>query len=218
MTNITLPLVIGSAVIDSINPCAFAVLIFLIVYLLALKDKQKMLQIGLIYIFMVFAVYFAAGLGLLSFVQSVQITHYLYYFASVLAVVLGLINIVDAIWIKSDKPFLAIPESKKPLIEKYIKKASLPSAVILGILVAAFELPCTGGVYLAILSLLADKHNLAVGVFYLFIYNLIFILPLLLILLAARAGLDPRKMENLRKERKALMRAFIGFLLLALGV
>ena len=55
---------------------------------------------------------------------------------------------------------LAIPESKKPVIERYIKTATLPAAFVLGVLVGIFELPCTGGIYLAILSLMSNTMTL----------------------------------------------------------
>lgn len=213
---VTIPLILGSAAVDSINPCAIAVLVFLIMYLLVVKDKKRMLMIGLVYIGVVFVVYFAAGLGLLSFLKSVHITKFFYYFTAVLAIVLGLINLKDFFW--EGKGFsLAIPESKKPLLQKYIRKATLPAAVILGALVAAFELPCTGGVYLIILSLLAEKNTLLQAVLYLFVYNLVFVSPLLLILFGVYYGLPPEKIENWRKEKRRWMHLAIAILLLALG-
>ena len=68
--------------------------------------------------------------------------------------ILGIINIKDALSNKTAGT-LAIPTKAKPLIEKWVYKASLPAAIILGIIVASVELPCTGGMYLAILTLMA---------------------------------------------------------------
>ena len=93
--DITIPLIVGSAIIDSVNPCAFAVLIFLILYLMTVKNKKKMLAFGLVYIFVIFLVYFVAGLGLLSFVKSIAITKFFYFFTAGLAILLGLINLKD---------------------------------------------------------------------------------------------------------------------------
>jgi cytochrome c biogenesis protein CcdA len=213
---ISIPLIVGSAIVDSVNPCAIAVLVFLILYLIAVKDKKKMLTIGLVYVSVVFIVYYAAGLGLLGFVKSIHITKLFYYFTAILSIVLGLINLKDFFW--EGKGFsLAIPESKKPLLQKYIRKATLPAAIILGALVALFELPCTGGVYLVILSLLAEKNTLVQAVFYLFIYNLVFVSPLLLILFGVYYGLPPEKVEAWRKEKRRWMHLAIAILLLALG-
>ena len=215
--NITLPLIVGSAAIDSINPCAFAVLIFLILYLVTVKNKKHMLFIGLTYIGVIFIVYFFSGLGLLSFIQSIHITKWFYDFTAVLAIGLGLLNLKEVIW-EGKGLTLAIPESKKALIQKYIRKATLPAAMILGLLVALFELPCTGGVYLAILALLAEQNTWWQAVVYLLVYNVIFVLPLLAILFAVYFGLSPEKVELWRREQKRWMRLAIGTILIVLGV
>jgi len=215
--DITIPLIVGSAAIDSINPCAFAVLIFLILYLLAVKDKKKMLQIGLVYIFVVYVVYLAAGLGLLSFIQSFTLTKFFYYFTAGLSIILGLINLKDYFWYGKGIT-LAIPDGQKERLNKYIKKATLPAAIILGVLVAFFELPCTGGVYLAIISLLASRDTWFTVFIYLVFYNIIFILPLLIILFSAYKGLSPEKIERWRQGKKRGMRLAIGLVLVALGV
>ncbi len=215
--DITIPLIVGSALIDSINPCAFAVLIFLILYLITVKNKKKMLQIGLIYISVVFLVYLAAGLGLLSFIQSFTLTKFFYRFTAVLSIILGLINLKDYFWYGKGIS-LAIPESQKERLNKYIKKATLPAAMILGILVAFFELPCTGGVYLAIISLLASRETWWTAFAYLFFYNVVFVLPLLIILFGAYKGLAPEKIEHWRQAQKKKMRLAIGLVLVGLGV
>ncbi len=217
LSDISLSLVVGSALVDSINPCAFAVLVFLILYLQKVKNKNLMLKIGLVYITVVFVVYFLSGLGLLSFVQSAGITYYFYYVAAFLALGLGLLNLKEVIW-QGGTVTLAIPDSAKPKIQKYVRKATLPAAFVLGVIVAIFELPCTGGVYLAVLSLLADKNELSTALFYLTIYNFIFVLPLLVILLAAYFGLPPEKVEAWRKEKKRWMRLAIGLVMTALGI
>lgn len=213
---VSIPLIAGSALVDSINPCAFAVLIFLILYLFSVKSKERMLAIGLIYITVIFLVYFLAGLGLLGFIHAARVTIYFYYFTAGLSIVLGLLNVKEVFW-EGKGVTLAIPESKKPLIQKYIRKATLPAAIILGILVAAFELPCTGGVYLAILSLLAGKETWFAAVLYLLLYNLVFIFPLLAILFGVYFGLSPEKVELWRREQKRWMRLAIGLVLVALG-
>jgi cytochrome c biogenesis protein CcdA len=137
--------------------------------------------------------------------------------AAALAIIAGLINIKDFFFY--GKGFtLAIPEDKKPLLEKYIKHASLPAAVILGFWVALFELPCTGGFYLAILALLAAQATYWQGVAYLVFYNLIFVLPLLIILLAVYKGVKPEQLEKWRQAKRTWMRLVMGLVLIALGL
>lgn len=176
-----------------------------------------MLIIGVVYIFIVYLAYFLAGLGLLSFIQSIHITKFFYNFTAVLSILLGLYALKEAIWAGKVLTF-GIPESKKPLLQKFIKKASIPAAIVLGLLVALFELPCTGGVYLAVLSLLADKNTWWQAFGYLVIYNFIFVLPLLVILFGVYFGLPPERVEAWRQEKKKWMKLAIGAVLVALGI
>lgn len=214
--NVTFSALIVAALIDSINPCAFAVLIFLLIYITSLGASRRALKVGIVYILTVFVVYFLAGLGLLTAIQSIGITRSIFSFAAFVSIIAGLINIKDFFWY--GKGFsLAIPESKKPVIEKYVQKASLPAAIILGILVSLFELPCTGGVYLAILTLIA-KNAYALAIPYLLLYNLIFVLPLMIILFAVYFGFSAEKAEKLRVEKRKWLRLIMGLIMVALGL
>lgn len=217
-SQLTVPAVLVAALADSVNPCAFSVIIFLMLSLLAIGNKKKALKIGLIYIATVYVVYLLAGLGLLAALQWFSVvSKYIMYAAAVLAITAGLINIKDFFWY--GKGFsLAIPASKKPIIDKYVKYGSAPAAVILGFLVALFELPCTGGFYLAILALLATQTTFWTGVAYLVFYNLIFILPLLIILAVVYKGVSPQKLEQLRTAKRKWLRLVMGLVLVALGL
>lgn len=218
-TNIklTIPALVAAAAIDSINPCAFAVLIFLLVYLSALGARHRILKVGITYIIAIFVVYFLSGLGLFTIIQTTHLTRIVYFCAAVIAIAAGLVNVKDFFWY--GKGFtLAIPESKKPLLQKYIQQATVPAAVVLGILVSMVELPCTGGVYLAILGLLSSKMTMLQGIPYLFLYNVIFVLPLLIILFAIYRGLPPEAAEKWRLEKRRWMKLTIGLMMIALGV
>ena len=186
---LNIPTVVGAAAIDSINPCALAVLIFLVSYLTVIGSTKRLWRVGLVYIITVFIVYFLAGLGILQTFAALKIGPLITRLAAGLLVVLGLINIKDFFWYGRGIT-LAIPESKKPLLEKYIRKASIPGAIILGFLVAAFELPCTGGIYLGVLCLAAESCSRLKGILYLLLYNLVFVLPLLVILFLMSSGLS----------------------------
>ena len=94
----------------------------------------------------------------------------------------------------------------------------MPAAIILGVLVSAFELPCTGGVYLAILSILAESSKKVQAYEYLFIYNLIFVLPLFIILLVAYTRLSPDVLESWRMEKRKWLRLAMGTIMILLGV
>jgi len=215
---ITLPLVIGAGLIDGINPCAFAVLLFLLTFLLEVSNnKKRMVKAGTAYVIAVYVSYFLAGLGLLSIIQFSGMSRIVVIAASIFAIFAGIVNIKDYFWY--GKGFsLKIPESKKKLIEEWTHKANVPAALVLGFLVSMFELPCTGGVYLAILAMLAGNGGRIYAVPYLLIYNLMFILPLIVIILAVTFGMKAEHIENWRNSRKNIMKLAMGILLLLLGL
>jgi cytochrome c biogenesis protein CcdA len=113
---------------------------------------------------------------------------------------------------------LKIPEGSHETMAKVIHKGTMPASFILGVLVGLFEFPCTGGPYLFVLSLLHDQTTFWVGFGYLLIYNVVFVLPLILILLAAtnRTVLD--KVDKLRKIESKKGRIMLDVILLVVGL
>ena len=215
---ITLPLILVTGLIDGINPCAFAVLLFLLMFLLGVSNNRKrMLKAGLAYVVAVYVTYFLAGLGLLAVIQMSGASNIIVKVAAVLAIIFGLVNIKDYFWY--GKGFsLKIPESKKSIIENLTRKANIPAAIALGFLVSMFELPCTGGVYLAIIALLANTMTRLSAIGYLLVYNVMFILPLIVIIFLVLKGLKAEHIEKWRESKKNIMKLVLGLLLLVLGV
>jgi cytochrome c biogenesis protein CcdA len=215
---LTVPLVIASGLADGINPCAFAVLIFLILSLITLESRKKMLAVGLTFIFAVFCFYFLSGLGLFAIIQTAGVSRIISIVAAAIAIAAGVISILSVIGGEQGPALLSIPERGKGIIEPYIKKASIPAAFILGILVGMFELPCTGGIYLAILSLLSTRMSLMEGIPFLLLYNLFFILPLLIILGVFVLGLPVERLEQLQAGSRRKVRAIMGVVMILLGI
>ncbi len=220
MGTLSLGAIIAAALIDSINPCAFGVMVFLATYLGAVGSKSRLLKVGLIYVFTVFLTYLLAGLGLLQFLSSFSsVTVWIYKIAGLFLIVGGLINVKELFWYKKGIS-LQISEKRKPMIEKFIYKTSIPAAIVLGFLVSAFELPCTGQVYLGILAILAKSAASAkmLGFVWLFIYNLIFVAPLIIILLLFYFDKKSNWFTNMPDNRKKWLRFFMGLAMLALGL
>lgn len=215
---LTLPLILITGLVDGVNPCAFAVLLFLLMFLLGVSDnKRRMLRAGIAYVIAVYVTYFLAGLGLLTVIQMSGASGLIVKIAAGLAIIFGLVNIKDYFWY--GKGFtLKIPDSKRGVIENLTRKANIPAAIVLGFLVSMFELPCTGGIYLAIVALLANSVTRAGAVGYLLIYNVMFILPLIIIILLVVKGLKAEHIERWRESKKNLMKLVLGLLLLVLGV
>jgi cytochrome c biogenesis protein CcdA len=215
---VTLPLIIGAGLLDGINPCAFAVLIFLLTFLLTVsKDKRRMIKAGIAYVVGVYVTYFLAGLGLLTVIHLTGFSGTAVKLAGGLAIIVGLINIKDYFWY-GKWISLGIPKKFKPTIERWTHRANIPAAFILGLLVAMFELPCTGGVYLAIIALLAHTATQATAIGYLLLYNLMFILPLLFIMYLVTKGMSAERIENWRQSKKSWMKLAMGILLVGLGL
>lgn len=214
---LTWPLIFTSGLIDGINPCAFAVLIFLVATLLAVGDRKKMLKIGMVYIIAVYVTYFVAGFGLLSIIQYAGITRIIFTLAATIAIIFGLINIKDYFWYGRGIT-LQIAKDNKSTISKYAKKATIPSAIVLGFLVSMFELPCTGGVYFAIIGLLSSNMTQIAAIPYLLVYNLAFIAPLIVILALIYKGADPKTIDRWRLDERRWMKLAMGILMIGLGV
>jgi cytochrome c biogenesis protein CcdA len=218
MSNLSIITIITTAAVDSINPCAIGVLVFMITFLASLKgSKAKILSIGFTYIFVVFLSYFAAGLGLLKILSALTFLKTFYRFLGIIVLIVGVLELRDALS-KEYNPLLAIPKKASPKIKKYIHKATIPAAIILGGLVSLFELPCTGGVYIAILGMLSRTEFSTQSIFYLAIYNFVFVLPLIVILLLTTFGLSSEKVEEWRKANRKKMRLFIGISLIILSI
>lgn len=208
--------VIVTALIDSINPCAIGVLILLVTTLLALsKNRKKMLTVGLIYILAVYITYLLAGFGLIYFLTKLQIAALVGTVVGFIVIALGFVDMKDFFWY-GEGFSLMITGKHADKIKKMVKKISIPGAVVLGIFVAAVELPCTGGPYLAITTLLAQNFNSA-GFYYLLLYNFIFVLPLLAIVLLAYFGASMKKIHDWKMKHRKWMRLASGLLMVALG-
>ena len=178
-----LPLVVVGGLVDSINPCAFSILLFFVAYLFTMsgvsleKSRHRILVSGSIYISGVYLAYLAIGLGLMTVVSVAPFPHFIGKVAALLVVLLGIINFKDYLS-HSGGSKLGMAESSFDTIKKWMSKLTVPSAFVAGLLVSAFEFPCTGGIYFAITGLLAQKTVFLQGVLYLLIYNMVFVLPL----------------------------------------
>jgi cytochrome c biogenesis protein CcdA len=110
---------------------------------------------------------------------------------------------------------LKIPTRAKPIIEKVMTNGTLPAVVLAGILVSLFELPCTGGIYLAILTSMAQNQSFSV--FYLLLYNLIFVLPLVIITFLVYKGESTEFLHAWTNKNKKWMKLFAGIILILLS-
>lgn len=213
-----LPLVSVAALIDSINPCAFSILILTIAFLLSIgKFRSSILKIGSSYIAGIFIVYVLIGLGILQTLHLFNTPHFMAKVGALLLIVLGSINLTNEFF-PSFPIKLRIPHAAHRKMAELMEKGSIPTAFLLGGLVGLCEFPCTGGPYLMVLGLLHDQATYFKGLGYLLLYNMIFILPLVIILLVSSNQALLEKVRGWQQKERSLMRLGGGIAMIALGI
>ncbi len=215
----TLTAVLITAAVDSINPCAIGVALLLVATLVKEDRRRDILKIGSIYITAVYLTYFVAGLGIIHFLVGlpVQIANYVTVFVALLVIVGGLLEIKDFFWYGKGES-LMIPEKYAEKIADKMDDLSTPMAIILGIFVAAVELPCTGGPYLAILTIISQQGVNLTAYGMMALYNLIFVMPLIIIVTLSYLGsYKVSEMKKWKHMNKARMRLAAGLLMVFLG-
>ena len=213
-----LPLIAVAALVDSINPCAFSILLVTIAFLLSIgRLRSNVLQIGSAYIAGIFVVYLLIGLGLLQALHIFDTPHFMANVGAGLLVLLGVVNVTNEL-APAFPVKLAIPHAAHHRIALLMERASTPTAFLLGALVGLCEFPCTGGPYLMVLGLLHDQATYYGGVAYLVLYNVIFVSPLVLVLLLASDGSLLGKVQHWQQQRRRAMRLGGGAAMVALGM
>ena len=193
LEGLTVLAITGLALVDSVNPCAFAVLIFLLstMFMYNPTKRYRLLLGGTSFALGIFSFYLMVGVGLLTGIKSVLVVtglnnDYIYGGFGVFSIALGLLNMKDYISYGSIGFVMEVPRRWRPkmlgTMDKVLlsKIASVPGAFVAGVLVTAFLLPCITGPYFVAGSLLKDLP-LNTAVLWLAYYNLLFVLPMFII-------------------------------------
>lgn len=208
---------------DAFNPCAFFVLLFLLSLLVHQRDRRRMALIGGVFVLFSGLMYFAfmaAWLGLFRIMGSLP---WVTTAAGALAFIIGLVNSKDFFAFKAGVS-LSIPEARKADIFRrgraILAAGSLPAmlaaTVLLAIAANFYELLCTAGfpmVYTRLLTMQVENSTQHLA--YLALYNVIYVLPLLLIVFAFVRTLGARKLSE-REGR--LLKLLSGLMMLGLGI
>jgi len=222
----TLGAVIIAALVDGFNPCAFTVLLLFITALLTAAQvraeegvvslRGRVIGLGSIYIASVFLTYLTVGVGLLSVASLFTQRHLPARLGAVLAITLGL-------WMMKDYflPELGLrlqaPAAAGRWAISSAKRATVPALVGGGILIGLCTLPCSGALYLAVLSLLAAQTSALTGFGYLVIYNAVFVLPLAAILLLASARPVLNRLAHWNLHHRQHLRLGLGASVVLMG-
>ncbi len=220
---LTLWAVIGAALLDSLNPCDFALMLLLMGTLIVLGKRMKVLWAGLAFIAGTYVTYFTMGfavytlLGITVGARGFRVPFL--YTVSSLAILIGLFQMKDLLWY--GRWFsIEIPERWKPRAKKLAESvASIPGAFVIGALESLFLAPCTSGPYLAILTLLSQTTERLEGALLLLLYNFVFVVPLIVLALAVHFGFTTTaRAERWRKAKAGKFHFITGLVMFALGV
>jgi len=231
---------------DGINPCAFTVIVFFISFL-AVQGyrKRELILIGSSFIFTVFLTYLCIGLGIFNFLYRFRgfwfVTNLVNSIIGMLSILFGFFALYDFIKFKrtgsTEGLVLQLPKPVKESIHKVIgffhrrsaqdkEDKSLPglnklifSAMASGFLVSLLEAVCTGQVYLPTISFVLKTTPLKLqALAYLLLYNIMFIIPLILIFILALLGITSMQFSAFLKRHLGLIKIFMAVLFFSLGI
>lgn len=241
-SKITLWAIIGSGLVDGINPCAFAVIVFFVSFLTVYKyTRKEIIIVGTAYCAAVFAAYVLIGLGLFKFLYAMSGFAYVikgFYILTAAVCLLFFVLALYDFWVykktgKAEKMLLQLPTNLKVRIhkimgfflrEKHDSSIRLTlAALAVGFAVSLVEAVCTGQVYLPTVVLIMQDPAFRVKAWlFLLLYNLMFIFPLVLIFVLSILGYESKGFNNFLKKHLGLMKlllccVFLGLFLLLLG-
>ena len=212
-----LPFVLSTGLLDGINPCAIAVLLFFLAFLFTLhRARIEMLLMGTVYIAMIYLAYLGIGIGLLSAIVIAGEPHLMAKVGSWLLIALGLVNVKDFFGYGKGLS-LSVPRRWHDLSFRVIRRATLPAAAVGGFLVGLCTFPCSGGIYVAVLGLLSAKTTYWTGFGYLLLYNLAFVAPLIALLLALGNRRTVGALARWEAQHKREVKLATGLLMVGLG-
>jgi cytochrome c biogenesis protein CcdA len=231
----TIGAIVVAALIDSVNPCAIATMIFLVSFLATQKRKRsEVLATGLSFTFAVFLTYLLLGVGAFQMItmldQYFWVSRAIKWTAVVLAGAVGVISLIDGLRFKKSGDTkdikLQLPKAVKVRIHKIITenmkgRRLLIGAFTAGFLVTLLEAICTGQVYLPTIVLMTrasgDGTMQVVGWVYLIMYCIIFVLPLLAVMIAAYHGMKWNKLAKITQNNLTLLKILLGIIMIGLA-
>lgn len=223
--------VIAAGLLDGINPCAFTTLIFLISALVvAGRGRKDVLEIGLFFTLAVFLSYLGIGMG---FFQAVRMASGFPIVAAVIKwvlfavlVVFAGLSVYDYFLVRAGRAkemLLQLPKSFRQRIHASIRTrtralALISSSLVMGFLVSVFELACTGQVYFPTIVYMYRAGRRASAVVYLLIYNLGFIVPLLVVFLLTYLGVSSKAVTGFFQRSLRPVKIGLALLFVCLAV
>ncbi|MBT3376828.1 MAG: hypothetical protein HN742_16925 [Lentisphaerae bacterium] len=228
----TVPTVLLAGLIDGINPCAFAVIIFLVSYLTLAQGmgKYRALCYGLLFCVGVYMCYFLIGVGFIRMLDLIEgwsgVLRGIFLATAAACFIFAAGAALDVLAARrrgTGAMRFGMPKRIRNLTHRLIRERVGTGllgagALLLGVVVSGLELVCTGQVYLPVIVFInsSSKGHGALGL--LCAYNLAFIAPLLAVVFLGVFGVGSRAIAGWAGEHAIVMRGLTGALVLALGL
>ncbi len=212
----TISAVLGAGLVAGFNPCLLGILVFLAASILSTSGKRRELVMMVVFFSLgIFTMYFLFGLGMQRLLQSEAIASAFRYVLTVLLLVAGLSQVLDAVRLNQGKPSLFRTDWALKYFQAGVDRRRFSSYFLIGALFSLVKAPCVGAIYLAILDLISARSYFD-GAAYLFFFNLGVILPIIVVGSILALGMSPEQVDSFRKDHRVGMRLFTGLMLLAL--
>jgi len=211
---------------DAVNPCVLAILTIVLITILIQnpKKRKRVLYAGLAFTVAIYITYLFYGFIFIqifkTFTEKISgFSFYLYKGLAIFAIIIGALNIKDYFMYKPGGIATEMPMFMRPRAKQLIKKITSPAgAFIIGILVTVFLLPCTIGPYLIASGLLAEIGFIN-ALPWLLYYNLLFVMPMLIITFLVYLAYTTIEDISSWKERNIkYLHLIAGLLLFIVGV
>ncbi|MFC1528725.1 cytochrome c biogenesis CcdA family protein [Candidatus Latescibacterota bacterium] len=223
--------VLLAGLVDGINPCAFASILFFVSYLGMIgRKRREILIVGLSFAFAVFITYFMVGLGFFKIINSMAhfelLSKIIFGATGAVCILFGVLSIGDYFKARSGKTSemaLQLPAFLKRRIHKTIRektrmKSYVAGALVAGFLVSILEFACTGQVYLPTIIMMVGKEGARVwAIFYLLLYNLSFIVPLLVVFGFVYFGVSSKGIAKLMEARVGAVKLALATVFFVVG-
>lgn len=216
------------ALADAVNPCVLAILTIVLVTILIQEPekRKKVLYTGLAFIAAIYIGYLFYGVIIMQFFRTADqfiresiFTYYLYNGLAILAMIIGALNIKDFFMYSPGGIATEMPMFMRPYVKQLIKKMTSPKgAFLIGLVVTLFLLPCTIMPYFIANGLLSQIPFIK-AFYWLIYYNILFVLPMIIIVSLVYYGFT--KVEDLSSWKEKNIRylhLIAGILLFFVGL
>ena len=235
-----IPAILLAGLIEGLNPCGLATLVFFISYLTMVgRTRKEIFWVGMGFTGAGFVTHLLLGLGILGFVQHLSFlplfSRIVYLITFLFSVFLGIFSLYDYVQLKRGRPSkmtLQVPDSLKKRIHRIIRKREgeldankegkstrfLFAAMVIGFIVTLLQSTCTSQVYLPTILFVTNIPSLRdSAISYLILYNIVYILPLVAIFGIVYWGTTSEQLSFFLQRRTSTIKLFTAVFFFALA-